>query len=117
MSVEVLDGATIVNFVEDEEAFSLSIRDRFAHLDTNHDGLLSYAEMLKELQSLRVFETHYGIDVKPDPEEIAHVYDSLFVQFDHDSNGVVRSSVLLVQVGVVFYFQYLFMNTTSEISL
>ncbi|KAM1240180.1 hypothetical protein ACFX2I_045746 [Malus domestica] len=89
MSVEVLDGATIVNFVEDEEAFSLSIRDRFAHLDTNHDGLLSYAEMLKELQSLRVFETHYGIDVKPDPEEIAHVYDSLFLQFDHDSNGAV----------------------------
>ncbi|KAM1016074.1 hypothetical protein ACFX13_046547 [Malus domestica] len=89
MSVEVLDGATIFNFVEDEEAFSLSIRDRFAHLDTNHDGLLSYAEMLKELQSLRVFETHYGIDVKPDPEEIAHVYDSLFVQFDHDSNGAV----------------------------
>ncbi|XP_068335018.1 uncharacterized protein [Pyrus communis] len=89
MSVEMLDGATIVNFVEDEEAFSLSIRDRFAHLDINHDGLLSYAEMLKELQSLRVFETHYGIDVKPDPEEIAHVYDSLFVQFDHDSNGAV----------------------------
>ncbi|KAB2613513.1 hypothetical protein D8674_035829 [Pyrus ussuriensis x Pyrus communis] len=89
MSVEMLDGATIVNFVEDEEAFTLSIRDRFAHLDTNHDGLLSYAEMLKELQSLRVFETHYGIDVKPDPEEIAHVYDSLFVQFDHDSNGAV----------------------------
>ncbi|XP_068336411.1 uncharacterized protein [Pyrus communis] len=89
MSVEVLDGATIVNFVEDEEAFSLSLRDRFAHLDTNHDGLLSYAEMLKEFRSLRVFETHYGIDVKLDPEEIAYVYDSLFVQFDHDSNGAV----------------------------
>ncbi|KAL6287254.1 hypothetical protein ACE6H2_011644 [Prunus campanulata] len=89
MSVEVLDGATIVKFVEDEEAFNLAVRHRFGHLDTNHDGQLSYAEMLKELQSLRVFETHYGIDVKPDPEEIAHVYDSLFVQFDHDSNGVV----------------------------
>ncbi|XP_009365168.2 uncharacterized protein LOC103955029 [Pyrus x bretschneideri] len=89
MSVEVLDGATIVNFVEDEEAFGRSVRDRFARLDANHDGLLSYAEMLKELQSLRVFETHYGIDVKPNPEEIAHVYDSLFVQFDHDSNGAV----------------------------
>ncbi|XVE72485.1 hypothetical protein DITRI_Ditri11bG0042800 [Diplodiscus trichospermus] len=89
MSVEVLDSATIVNFVEDEEAFSVSIRDRFAHLDTNHDGLLSYAELLKELQSLRVFETHFGIDVKTDPKEVAHVYDSLFVQFDHDSNGTV----------------------------
>ncbi|KAL8205307.1 hypothetical protein R6Q57_008858 [Mikania cordata] len=45
--------------------------------------------MLKELQSLRMIETHFGIDVKPDPEELAHVYGSLFVQFDRDSNGVV----------------------------
>ncbi|RVW69904.1 hypothetical protein CK203_059106 [Vitis vinifera] len=68
MSVEVLDGATIVSFVEDEEAFN---------------------EMLKEFQSLRVFETHFGIDVKRDPDELAHVYDSLFVKFDHDANGAV----------------------------
>ncbi|XP_021890167.1 uncharacterized protein LOC110808859 [Carica papaya] len=89
MSVELLDSATIVNFVEDEEAFNVSIRDRFNHLDIDQDGLLSYAELLKELQSLRVFETHFGIDVKTDPEELAHVYDSLFLQFDHDSNGTV----------------------------
>ncbi|KAK9226122.1 hypothetical protein WN943_011169 [Citrus x changshan-huyou] len=89
MSVEVLDGATIVSFVEDEEAFNNSIRNRFAHLDTDHDGLLSYAEMMQELKSLRVFETHFGIDEKPDPEELASVYNSLFVQFDHDSNGTV----------------------------
>lgn len=89
MSVEVLDGATILDFVADEEAFTVSIRNHFMHLDTDHDGLLSYAEMLKELQSLRVLETHFGIDVKRDPEEVAHVYDSLFVQFDHDSNGTV----------------------------
>ncbi|KAF2292353.1 hypothetical protein GH714_020467 [Hevea brasiliensis] len=89
MSVEVLDSATIVNFVEDEEAFTVSIRDRFAHLDTDQDGLLSFAEMMKELQSLRVFETHFGIDVKRDPEELARVYGSLFEQFDHDSNGRV----------------------------
>ncbi|KAM7498376.1 hypothetical protein LguiA_022790 [Lonicera macranthoides] len=89
MSVEVLDGATILGFVEDEEAFEGSINDLFAQLDTNHDGLLSYSEMLKELQSLRVFETHFGIDVKTDPDELDRVYGSLFVQFDHDSNGAV----------------------------
>ncbi|KAK8685456.1 hypothetical protein V6N13_041457 [Hibiscus sabdariffa] len=89
MSVEVLDSATIVSFVEDEEAFNVSIRNRFAHLDSNHDGLLSYTELLKELQSLRMFETHFGIDVKTDPDELAHVYQSLFLQFDHDSNGTV----------------------------
>ncbi|XP_041006072.1 uncharacterized protein LOC121250896 [Juglans microcarpa x Juglans regia] len=89
MSVEVLDAATIFNFVDDEEAFEISVCDRFTHLDTDHDGLLSYVEMLKELQSLRVFETHFGIDVKPDPDELARVYASLFMQFDHDSNGTV----------------------------
>ncbi|XP_062150469.1 uncharacterized protein LOC133859160 [Alnus glutinosa] len=90
MSVEVLDAATIFNFVEDEEAFNVSISDRFARLDTDQNGLLSYVEMLKELQSLRIFETHFGIDVKPDPDELARcVYDSLFMQFDHDSNGAI----------------------------
>ncbi|GMI71266.1 hypothetical protein like AT2G44310 [Hibiscus trionum] len=83
MSVEVLDSATIVSFVEDDEAFNVTILNRFAHLDADHDGLLSYAELL------RVFETHFGIDVKMDPNELAHVYESLFVQFDHDSNGTV----------------------------
>ena len=87
--MEVLHSATIVNFVEDEEAFNVSIRDRFALLDTDCDGLLFYAELLNELQSLRVFETHFGIDVKTDPKELAHVYNSLFVQFDHDSNGTM----------------------------
>ncbi|XP_061338362.1 uncharacterized protein LOC133285190 [Gastrolobium bilobum] len=89
MSVEILDGDTIVNFLEDEEAFSISVCNLFAHLDTDKDGLLSYAEMLKELQSLRVFETHFGIDVEPDPDELARVYESLFIQFDHNLNGTV----------------------------
>ncbi|ESW11219.1 hypothetical protein PHAVU_008G012000 [Phaseolus vulgaris] len=89
MSVEILDGATIVKFLQDEEAFSVSVRNRFARLDTDNDGLLSYAEMLKELQSLRVLETHFGIDVEPDPDELAHVYESLFVQFDHNLNGTI----------------------------
>ncbi|XP_010270114.1 PREDICTED: uncharacterized protein LOC104606544 [Nelumbo nucifera] len=89
MSVELLDGATILNFVEDEKAFEGSVHDRFAYLDTDHDGLLSYAEIVKEIQSLRVFETHFGIDVKTDPDELAAVHHSLFVQFDHDSNGAV----------------------------
>ncbi|KAL2924139.1 Diacylglycerol kinase 1 [Bienertia sinuspersici] len=89
MSVEILDGATIINFVEDGEAFNRSIEDHFAHLDTNHDGILSYGEMLKELKSLRVFDTHFGIDVKVEPEEINTIYGALFLQFDHDLNGTV----------------------------
>ncbi|KAK4751681.1 hypothetical protein SAY87_020479 [Trapa incisa] len=89
MSVELLDSSTIVDFVEDEEAFGVFIQGRFALLDTDSDGLLSYAEMLEELRALRVFETHFGIDVKSDPDELSRVYGSLFVQFDRDSNGSV----------------------------
>ncbi|CAA2934157.1 uncharacterized protein LOC111408188 [Olea europaea var. sylvestris] len=89
MSVEVLDGATIVNFVQDEEAFNASVHARFMKLDKNHDGLLSYDEMLAELQSLRVFECHFGVDVKTDPDEVSRVYNAMLVQFDHDLNGTV----------------------------
>ncbi|KAL1307902.1 uncharacterized protein [Arachis hypogaea] len=87
MSVEIIDGTTIANFVEDEEAFSASVNDLFAQLDADKDGFLSYKEMVKELQRLRVMETHFGVDVKREPEEVARVYESLFVQFDHDMNG------------------------------
>ncbi|XP_010252635.1 PREDICTED: uncharacterized protein LOC104594159 [Nelumbo nucifera] len=89
MSVELLDGATIFNFVEDKQAFEDSVHDSFARLDTDHDGLLSYADMVKELRSLRMFETHFGVDVKSDPDELAKAYRALFCQFDHDSNGAV----------------------------
>ncbi|XP_060189007.1 uncharacterized protein LOC132617960 [Lycium barbarum] len=89
MSVQILDGATILSFVEDEEAFSEFIAERFSNLDKDHDGMLSYPEMLKELQGLRVFDTHFGIDVKMDPNEVTRVYSSIFVQFDRNSNGTV----------------------------
>ncbi|KAF9678703.1 hypothetical protein SADUNF_Sadunf07G0062600 [Salix dunnii] len=45
--------------------------------------------MLKELQGLRVMETHFGVDVETDRDELVWVYNSLFVQFDHDLNGTV----------------------------
>ncbi|CAK9316164.1 unnamed protein product [Citrullus colocynthis] len=89
MSVELLDGATIVNFVEDEEAFNGWIREHFSRLDTDGDGFLSYAEMLKELHTLRVSEADFGTDVKPDADELSCLYGAVFGQFDRDSNGKV----------------------------
>lgn len=91
MSVEVLDGATIREFVDDDRAFSRSIEARFATLDANHDGVLSFTEMVKELQSLRMLETHFGVDgdFKIDKGELARLHESAFIQFDHDGNGCV----------------------------
>ncbi|OEL33929.1 hypothetical protein BAE44_0005052 [Dichanthelium oligosanthes] len=42
MSVEILDGSTVRSFVEDEGAFNSSVDGRFAALDADHDGLLTF---------------------------------------------------------------------------
>ncbi|PON48482.1 Parvalbumin [Parasponia andersonii] len=75
--------------MKDEEAFSASVRRRFNQLDIDQDRLLCYDEMLRELQSLRVWESHFGVDVETDPEEVTKAYCSLFAQFHHDSDGAV----------------------------
>ncbi|KAK1631776.1 hypothetical protein QYE76_006091 [Lolium multiflorum] len=91
MSVEILDGRTVQSFVEDEGAFNASVDGRFAALDANHDGLLSYAEMAGELMSLRVLEKHFGVDETGviGPDELAALYRGLFARFDRDGDGAV----------------------------
>ena len=91
MSVEILDGKTVQSFVEDEGAFNASVDGRFAALDANHDGLLSYAEMAGELMSLLVLEKHFGVDEAGalGPDELAGLYRGLFARFDHDGNGTM----------------------------
>ena len=89
MSVEILNGATIAGFVKDKEAFNNWVKKRFAALDEDQDGGLSYVEIMKGLQCHGVFETDFGIDVKTDPYEVYVVYFFLFLQFDRDSNGVL----------------------------
>ncbi|PON56084.1 Parvalbumin [Trema orientale] len=78
MSVELLDGATIINFVEYEEAFSASVWRRFNQLDI--DQLRRSPLLCRDAE---------GVAVRTDPDEVAKVYGSLFAQFDHDSDGEV----------------------------
>jgi hypothetical protein len=90
MSVEILDGKTVLSFVEDEGAFNSSVDGRFAALDTNRDGLLSYAEMANELMSLRVLDKHFGVDeAAMGADELVELYRGLFARFDRDGNGAV----------------------------
>ena len=91
MSVEILDGNTILNFVEDDAAFTAAVRQRFDELDADHDGILSYDDMLRELQSLRVLDMtdDVGFNDQTDAAKDAEVYRSLFAQFDRDSDGAV----------------------------
>jgi hypothetical protein len=91
MSVEILDGSTVRSFVEDEGAFTASVDGRFAALDADRDGLLSYAEMAGELMSLRVLEKHFGVDDAGavGADQLPALYRGLFAQFDRDGSGKV----------------------------
>ncbi|KAF3331082.1 EF-hand domain pair [Carex littledalei] len=91
MSVELLDGSMVLGFIEDEQAFNTSIEDRFASLDSDSDGRLTYDEMAKELMSLSVLGSHFGGMDEPSVshEEVVQMYQDLFEQFDKDGDGMV----------------------------
>ncbi|KAJ0986860.1 hypothetical protein J5N97_005216 [Dioscorea zingiberensis] len=121
MSVEILDGETIRSFVEDKQAFNISVESLFTGLDTDNNGRLSYIEMMKELMSLRVIETHFGVDIGLSNEELVQVYGSLFSRFYHDGDGTVdleefraemKEMMLAVAKGLFAY--YTMDNTARE---
>ena len=88
--MEILDGRTVESFVEDEGAFNSTVDDRFAALDGDRDGRLSYADMAGELMSLRVLETHFGVDgAAATDAELVDLYRGLFARFDRDGDGAV----------------------------
>ncbi|KAK9157085.1 hypothetical protein Scep_003659 [Stephania cephalantha] len=89
MGVVILDGSTVRAFVSDDTAFKKTVDDRFAELDLNRDGVLSRSELRKAFESLRLLETHFGMDVATPPEDLTRLYNSIFEKFDGDHNGTV----------------------------
>ncbi|KAG7574864.1 EF-hand domain [Arabidopsis suecica] len=89
MGVVVIDGSTVRSFVEDEEQFKKSVDERFAALDLNKDGVLSRSEVRKAFESMRLLESHFGVDVVTPPDELTKLYDSIFEKFDTDQSGSV----------------------------
>ncbi|KAK1422843.1 hypothetical protein QVD17_18132 [Tagetes erecta] len=89
MGVIIIDGSTVRSFVNDETHFKTSVDAQFLSLDTNNDGVLSRSEMRKAFESMRLLETHFGVDVATPPEELTRIYDSVFQRFDEDHNGTV----------------------------
>lgn len=88
MSVEIVDGSTVRSFVDDEAAFNASVDGRFAALDADRDGVLSYADMSGELMALRVLDTHFGVDDGHGGADDG-LYRGLFARFDRDGDGKV----------------------------
>ncbi|GAV77602.1 EF_hand_5 domain-containing protein [Cephalotus follicularis] len=89
MGVVIIDGSTVRAFVGDEAQFKKSIKEAFAALDLNKDGVLSRSELRKAFESLRLIEAHFGVEVKTPPDQLTQFYDSIFDKFDCDNNGTV----------------------------
>lgn len=89
MGVVIIDGSTVRDFVSDEAQFKKSVDEQFEALDLNKDGVLSRGELRKAFESMRLIETHFGIDVATPPEQLTQLYDSIFEGFDCDKSGTV----------------------------
>ncbi|KAL6569750.1 hypothetical protein OROMI_014264 [Orobanche minor] len=89
MGVVIIDGSTVRSFVDDEPEFHKSADEAFASIDLNNDGVLSRSELRRAFESLRLIETHFGVDVATPPEELAKLYESIFEKFDCDNSGTV----------------------------
>ncbi|GKU88701.1 hypothetical protein SLEP1_g2931 [Rubroshorea leprosula] len=89
MGVVLIDGSTVRAFVSDEEQFNKSVEESFAALDVNKDGVLSRSEMRKAFESLRLIETHFGVDVATPPDQLTQLYNSIFDSFDGDHSGTI----------------------------
>ncbi|XP_061999888.1 uncharacterized protein LOC133717227 [Rosa rugosa] len=89
MGVVIIDGTTVKDFVSDEVQFNKSVDERFAALDLNNDGVLSRSELRKAFESMRLIETHFGIEVATSPDQLTQLYDSIFDKFDCDQSGTV----------------------------
>jgi len=89
MSIVVLDGSTVREFVEDKEAFNKTMDEKFVELDANKDGVLCRSELRKALESLRLMESEMGMEVSSTPQELNALYDSVFDGFDTDHNNNV----------------------------
>ncbi|MBA0721789.1 hypothetical protein Golax_009293 [Gossypium laxum] len=89
MGVVIIDGSTVRAFVTDDQQFTKSVDERFAALDLNNDGVLSRSELRKAFESLRLLESHFGVDVATRPDELTQLYNSIFERFDCDGSGTV----------------------------
>ncbi|KAJ8748794.1 hypothetical protein K2173_011350 [Erythroxylum novogranatense] len=89
MGVVTIDGSTVLAFVNNDAEFEKSVNEAFGRLDLNKDGVLSRSELRKALESMRLVESHFGVDVATPPEQLTQLYDSIFDKFDCDKSGTV----------------------------
>ncbi|EEF49696.1 EF-hand calcium-binding domain-containing protein 1 [Ricinus communis] len=85
MTLAVINGPTVVEFVEDSNTFEICVKECFGMLDVNGDGVISKDELCDGFYKLMSLEC--GLHPK---QEINNLYDAIFERFDEDKNGSIN---------------------------
>ncbi|KAG7947089.1 hypothetical protein I3843_14G076400 [Carya illinoinensis] len=78
-----------MDFMNDKTQFKKSVYESFAALDLNKDDILSCMKLHNAFKTMRLIETHFGIDETTTLEPLTKLYDSIFEKFDCDGRGTV----------------------------
>ncbi|GAA0154946.1 calmodulin-related [Lithospermum erythrorhizon] len=84
MSVAIIDGPTVTDFVNDSEAFEKCVNEKFQVFDLDGDGVLSREEL--ERRGSKVGSSEHELQ---SGDEIASLYDILFEKFDGNQSGTI----------------------------
>ncbi|KAL8061649.1 hypothetical protein ABFX02_02G099500 [Erythranthe guttata] len=84
MSIEFVDGQTVMEFVNDSQAFEKWTNEKFKTLDADRDGVLSRDELQKRVGKFSSMK--FDLQSK---DEINSLYDLLFNKFDVDKSGTI----------------------------
>ncbi|XP_050224882.1 uncharacterized protein LOC126674479 [Mercurialis annua] len=80
MTLAVISEQTLIEFVEDSNAFDICVKENFKLLDVDGDGVISRDELYNGFYKLMSLETK---------QEIHNLYDAILERFDEHRNGSI----------------------------
>ncbi|KDP23632.1 hypothetical protein JCGZ_23465 [Jatropha curcas] len=84
MSLAIINGLTLIEFMKDGNAFEICVKEYFEMLDVNGDGAISRDELYEGFYKLISVESESGAK-----QERNDLYDAIFERFDEDKNGSI----------------------------
>ncbi|CAN0920492.1 hypothetical protein LINGRAHAP2_LOCUS32074 [Linum grandiflorum] len=84
MSLALINGATVTNFMDDKGAFDTCVNECFEMLDVKGNGALTREEMREQFRKIMASSN----DKSSDPHNET-IYDAIFERFDEDKNGKI----------------------------
>ncbi|CAN1168022.1 hypothetical protein LINPERPRIM_LOCUS18992 [Linum perenne] len=94
MSLSLINGATVTNFMDDKGVFENCVNDCFKMVDVKGNGVLTREEMREGLGKIMGLSTSKYVDNET-------IFDVIFKRFDEDKNGKIDKTefrALMVEI-------------------